>query len=125
MDLSDFYDFMDLSNSRDVSHEQIVEWLNGLDLNSTEDELMLIATTHELATLWKQREIGMAVSYFLACIVAECDKLNEEEFNEIYSEHPDNVARFGISLINAVIVDKMGYTFEQITDILSDNDNFD
>lgn len=63
-DLSDFYDFMDISNSRDVSHDQIVEWLKGLDLNSTDDELMLVATTHELTTLWKQREIGMAASLF-------------------------------------------------------------
>lgn len=80
-----------------------LKWLENLELNTIEDEMMRASVEQDIRSLKSRLDISTNVAVFLASLISVCDRPSEYDFRRVLDSTPEEAIEIGLSLISAVL----------------------
>ena len=87
-------------------HQSGLNWLENLELNSIEDEVMRASVEQNIKSLQTRLDLSIAAAVFLASLVTVCEEPSSDDFSSVCNSVPEQAVEIGLGLINAAFQNK-------------------
>lgn len=85
------------------NHQSGLKWLENLELNTVEDEVMRASVEQDIRSLKSRLDKSTNVAVFLASLISVCDRPSEYDFRRVLDSTPEHAIEIGLSMISAVL----------------------